>query len=538
MLSCIYAHNSLGIGFRELQRMTRQTNYNSYYYCIFKLRKYDVIATTPKDKKIHLTEKGKKFVITGLIPTLLWQIDEHILNDDTTPRVLEKNRNRYDNTRRREDIEKQYRLIRLYTFILSSCALEYSGTSWIEEHDTEQLAKYLDSINAKSIEELEKIGEVRPYNGYTHSTYTCYCNPEFPYIMVEKKEIPILKWSHKYSPESSPGLSESKQGSFHSKVNLNDVADVPLYLKVMDQVEKIYEREAKEVAERISSVNMPAAIVRYRFSVLGVSKESLSLYRYPDSLQSDIAFSQDEIEKALHSLELLHIIKPRLLLPDGQKLYFIVDEYDQMVSFAHDCLSLKYIVTEMIDKLLINRENRCRKNLKNAAVDWFETSLGKRHSDKKLRELYYSLEDTEISNTNCRLNMNESLDLYYHTPKLFKGTHEAIRHIKQKHKNILDEHSYLAEPMLNMAHYEPLLYAVSKISGIGDDKRIKYPLQKSQEKELKSKLYAGMNLKDAYQILAEEDIPSEHHDRVLFCNLRFGIATIDDSYQNFCLANR
>ena len=158
---------------------------------------------------------------------------------------------------RREDIEKQYRLIRLYTVILSSCALEHSGIPWFEEHDTEQLARYLDSINAKSIDELEKIGEFRSDNGYPHATYTCYCNPEFPYIMVEKKEIPILKWSHKYSSELSPGLSESIQGSFHSKVNLNDDADVPLYLKVMDQLEKINEREAKEVAARISSVNIP-----------------------------------------------------------------------------------------------------------------------------------------------------------------------------------------------------------------------------------------------------------------------------------------
>ena len=280
-------------------------------------------------------------------------------------------------------------------------------------------------------------------------------------------------------------------------------------------------------------------MVRYRFSVLGVSKESLSLYRYPDSLQSDIAFSQDEIEKALRSLELLHIIEPRLLFPDGQKLYFIADRYDQMVSFAHDCLSLKYIVTEMIDKLLINRENRRGRKLRNAALNWFETSLGKKHSDKKLRELYYSLENTEISNTNCRLNMNESLDLYYHTPKLFKGVREAIRHIKQKHENILEEHSYLAEPMLNMAHYEPLLYAVGRISGISDGKCTKYPLQKLKERELKSKLYAGMKLIDAYQILAEKDIPSEHHNRVLFCNLRFGMSPInDESYQDFCLANR
>ena len=260
---------------------------------------------------------------------------------------------------------------------LSSCALEHNGVPWFEKHDTEQLARYLDSINAKSIEELEKIGELRSDNGYPHATYTCYCNPEFPYIMVEKKEIPILKWSHKYSSELSPGLSESIRGSFHSKVNLNDDADVPLYLKVMYQLEKIYEREAKEVAARISSVNMPAAIVRCRFSVLGVSKESLSSYRYLDSLQSDIAFSQDEIEKALRSLESLHIIEPRLLFPDGQKLYFITDKYDQMVSFAHDCLSLKYIVTEMFDKLLINRENRRRRKVKNAAVNWFETSLGK-----------------------------------------------------------------------------------------------------------------------------------------------------------------
>ena len=180
---------------------------------------------------------------------------------------------------------------------LSSCALEHNGVPWFEKHDTEQLARYLDSINAKSIEELEKIGELRSDNGYPHATYTCYCNPEFPYIMVEKKEIPILKWSHKYSSELSPGLSESIRGSFHSKVNLNDDADVPLYLKVMYQLEKIYEREAKEVAARISSVNMPAAIVRCRFSVLGVSKESLSSYRYLDSLQSDIAFSQDENRK-------------------------------------------------------------------------------------------------------------------------------------------------------------------------------------------------------------------------------------------------
>ena len=65
MLGCIYAHNLLGIGFRELQRMIGQTNYNSYYYCISKLRKYDVIATTPKDKKIHLTEKGTKICHYG-----------------------------------------------------------------------------------------------------------------------------------------------------------------------------------------------------------------------------------------------------------------------------------------------------------------------------------------------------------------------------------------------------------------------------------------------------------------------------------------
>ena len=106
MLSCIYAHNFLGIGFRELQRMIGQTNYNSYYYCISKLRKYDVIATAPKDKKIHLTEKGEKFVITGLIPTLLWQIDEQIMNMNTTPRVFSKKRNRYDNTRKKRRYRK------------------------------------------------------------------------------------------------------------------------------------------------------------------------------------------------------------------------------------------------------------------------------------------------------------------------------------------------------------------------------------------------------------------------------------------------
>ena len=92
LLRCIYAHNSLGIGFRELQRMIGQTNYNSYYYCVSKLKEYNVITTASKDKKIRLTDKGRNFVIIDLIPTLLWQIDEQILNKNTTSRVLEKNR--------------------------------------------------------------------------------------------------------------------------------------------------------------------------------------------------------------------------------------------------------------------------------------------------------------------------------------------------------------------------------------------------------------------------------------------------------------
>lgn len=487
ILLCIYAHDFLGIGFRELQRRIGQTNYNSYYYCISKLREHDVITTTPKDKKIHLTEKGRNFIIMGLIPTLLWQIDEQILNMNTTPRELAKKRNRYDNIRRKEDIEKQHRLIRLYNVILSSCALEHNGTPWIEEHDAEQITRYLDAINVKSIKELEKIGELRSDIGYPPATYTCYCNPEFPYIMMERKEIPILKWSHKYSSGSSP-------------------------------------------------VDGPVTMVRYRFSLLGVSKQSLSSYRYPESLQSDIAFSQDEIEKALRSLELLHIIEPRLSLPDDQNLYFITNKYDQMVSFAHDCLSLSYIVTEMFEKLLISSENIRRKKLKNAAVNWFETSLGKEYSDKKLRELYYSLEATEIRHTNCRSNMNELIHKYYDAPKLYKSAREAIRYIRQKHKNILEEHSYLTEPMLNMAHYEPLLHAVSKISGISHGKCIKYPIQKLKERELKSKLYPGVKLIDAYQILAEEGIPIEHYNRMLFCNLGFRMSPIKDkSYQDFCL---
>ena len=59
-------------------------------------------------------------------------------------------------------------------------------------------------------------------------------------------------------------------------------------------------------------------------------------------------------------------------------------------------------------------------------------------ADKKLRDIYYSLEATEISHTNCRLNMNELIHNYYDTPKLFNSAREAIRYIKQKHKNILE----------------------------------------------------------------------------------------------------
>ena len=134
--------------------------------------------------------------------------------------------------------------------------------------------------------------------------------------------------------------------------------------------------------------------------------------------------------------------------------------------------------------------------------------------------------------------MNELIHNYYDTPKLFNGAREAIRYIKQKHKNILESIVYLAEPMLNMAHYEPLLYAVSKISGISNGKCTKYPLQKLKERELKSKLYAGMKLIDAYQILTEEDIPSGHYNRVLFCNLRYGMSPInDESYSGLLSCN-
>ena len=310
-------------------------------------------------------------------------------------------------------------------------------------------------------------------------------------------------------------------------------------MKVLDQFEKNYEREARESGARIPPANRPISVVRYRFSVLGVSKGSLSSYRYPDSLQSDIAFSSDEIEKALRSLTLLHIIEPRLCLPDGEILYFITDKYNQLISFAHDCLDLEYIITEMVEKLLINGENRRRKKLKEAAFNWFESSRGKKYCDGKLRELYHAVQSVDFNHNNCGLNKNELIYNYYFAPNLFRIACKAIRYIEEKHKDLLEEYNYLTEPMLNAAHYRPLLEAVNSISGISDGKCIKYPIQKSKEMELKSKLYVGMKLSDAYKILAENDVPNAHHNTVLFGNLGFSTSPItDDSYQEFRLVNK